>query len=158
MLIWHVALPFIAMLIERTSPDPSDFKAQKRVKVLWFVDIILVYRKVKIQFQSENYVSSPGHFRTPSQDLQTVNTEAQERSQVVAVGTALPTAALPVGAHQGPVMVTHKMSNLYLVLRLPNIITKLELSQKLRASSACSCVQSDCSIQKWQFCTGFKLF
>ena len=31
--------------------------------------------------------------------------EAQERSQVVAVGTALPTAALPVGAHQGPVMV-----------------------------------------------------
>ena len=31
--------------------------------------------------------------------------EAVERSQVVAVGTPLPTASLPVGAHQGPVMV-----------------------------------------------------
>lgn len=47
-----------------------------------------------------------GHARSPSQDLQTASTEANERSQVVAVGTALPTSALPVGAHQGPVMVS----------------------------------------------------
>ena len=50
----------------------------------------------------------PGHMRTGSQDLQIVHTEAIERSQVVAVGTPLPTAALPVGAHQGPVMVRPK--------------------------------------------------
>lgn len=31
--------------------------------------------------------------------------EVVERSQVVAVGTALPTASLPIGAQQGPVMV-----------------------------------------------------
>lgn len=42
--------------------------------------------------------------RTPSQDLQAA-TESVERSQVVAVGTALPTASLPAGAYQGPVMV-----------------------------------------------------
>ncbi|KAJ8301798.1 hypothetical protein KUTeg_020785 [Tegillarca granosa] len=49
-----------------------------------------------------------GHTRTPSQDLQMTGTEAVERSQVVAVGTPLPTASLPVGAHQGPVMLTAK--------------------------------------------------
>ncbi|XP_060551977.1 protein MON2 homolog isoform X2 [Ruditapes philippinarum] len=49
-----------------------------------------------------------GHIRSPSQDLQSTHLEANERSQVVAVGTPLPTAALPVGAHQGPVMLTAK--------------------------------------------------
>lgn len=43
--------------------------------------------------------------RFASQDLQTQGSEAIERSQVVAVGSPLPTASLPVGAHQGPVMV-----------------------------------------------------
>ncbi|KAK6177408.1 hypothetical protein SNE40_015515 [Patella caerulea] len=46
--------------------------------------------------------------RSPSQDLQIAGTEAMERSHVVAVGTALPTASLPAGAHQGPVMLTAK--------------------------------------------------
>lgn len=47
-----------------------------------------------------------GHYRTASQDLQQApGLEAVERSQVVAVGTPLPTASLPAGAHQGPVMV-----------------------------------------------------
>ncbi|XP_052280395.1 protein MON2 homolog isoform X2 [Dreissena polymorpha] len=49
-----------------------------------------------------------GLIRAPSQDLQSASSEATDRSQVVAVGTALPTAALPVGAHQGPVMLTAK--------------------------------------------------
>lgn len=46
-----------------------------------------------------------GHLRNSSQDLQALGAEAVERSQVVAVGSPLPTASLPVGAHQGPVMV-----------------------------------------------------
>ncbi|XP_013409235.1 protein MON2 homolog [Lingula anatina] len=47
--------------------------------------------------------------RHPSQDFQPSSTiEAVERSQVVAVGTALPTASLPMGAQQGPVMLTAK--------------------------------------------------
>ena len=46
--------------------------------------------------------------RSTSQDLQTMGSEAIERSQVVAVGSPLPTASLPVGAHQGPVMLTAK--------------------------------------------------
>ncbi|WAR26074.1 MON2-like protein, partial [Mya arenaria] len=50
-----------------------------------------------------------GHIRSPSQDLQSSPfAETTDRSQVVAVGTALPTSALPVGAHQGPVMLTAK--------------------------------------------------
>lgn len=50
--------------------------------------------------------ATQGHARSPSQDLQSQSSEAMERSQVVAVGTPLPTAALPIGAHQGPVMVS----------------------------------------------------
>ncbi|XP_046370442.2 protein MON2 homolog isoform X2 [Haliotis rufescens] len=46
--------------------------------------------------------------RTPSQEAQVGGMEAIERSQVVAVGSPLPTASLPVGAHQGPVMLTAK--------------------------------------------------
>lgn len=49
-----------------------------------------------------------GLMRTSSQDLQTLGAEAVERSQVVAVGSPLPTASLPAGAHQGPVMLTAK--------------------------------------------------
>ncbi|KAK3593006.1 hypothetical protein CHS0354_005360 [Potamilus streckersoni] len=48
------------------------------------------------------------HTRSSSQDLQTYGNEAMERSQVVAVGTPLPTASLPIGAHSGPVMLTAK--------------------------------------------------
>ncbi|RUS80797.1 hypothetical protein EGW08_011418, partial [Elysia chlorotica] len=53
--------------------------------------------------------SSPGGTskalrRTFSQELQAG--ECMERSQVVAVGTALPTASLPAGSHQGQVMLT----------------------------------------------------
>nr|XP_022302199.1 protein MON2 homolog isoform X3 [Crassostrea virginica] len=48
------------------------------------------------------------HSRSSSQDLASMATESVERSQVVAVGTPLPTASLPVGAHQGPVMLTAK--------------------------------------------------
>ncbi|GFN84285.1 protein mon2 homolog, partial [Plakobranchus ocellatus] len=44
--------------------------------------------------------------RTFSQELQAG--ESVERSQVVAVGTALPTASLPAGSHQGQVMLTAK--------------------------------------------------
>jgi hypothetical protein len=47
-----------------------------------------------------------GHTQTSSQDTASLATESVERSQVVAVGTPLPTASLPVGAHQGPVMVS----------------------------------------------------
>jgi len=50
-------------------------------------------------------LSALGHVRSASQDLGSPQ-EQPDRSQVVAVGTPLPTAALPVGAHQGPVMVT----------------------------------------------------
>lgn len=54
------------------------------------------------------HASSPkGLNRTLSQDLQFAS-ESMEKSQVVAVGTALPTASLPAGAHQGPVMLTAK--------------------------------------------------
>ncbi|KAL5014652.1 hypothetical protein ScPMuIL_008922 [Solemya velum] len=45
------------------------------------------------------------HNRQLSQDSAV---EPVERSQVVAVGTPLPTASLPTGAHQGPVMLTAK--------------------------------------------------
>ncbi|XP_064632193.1 protein MON2 homolog isoform X2 [Lineus longissimus] len=44
--------------------------------------------------------------RGPSHDF--TNPDAIERSQVVAVGTPLPTASLPLGAQQGPVMLTAK--------------------------------------------------
>ncbi|XP_067683321.1 protein MON2 homolog [Haliotis asinina] len=50
----------------------------------------------------------PTFGRTPSQEAQAGGMEAIERSQVVAVGSPLPTASLPVGAHQGPVMLTAK--------------------------------------------------
>lgn len=56
---------------------------------------------------THNAQNPKGLNRTPSQDLQYA-TESVERSQVVAVGTALPTASLPAGAHQGPVMLTAK--------------------------------------------------
>lgn len=52
------------------------------------------------------------HSRSSSQDLASLATESVERSQVVAVGTPLPTASLPAGAHQGPVMVT---TSIYLI-------------------------------------------
>ncbi|XP_074659312.1 protein MON2 homolog [Tubulanus polymorphus] len=48
-----------------------------------------------------------GHQKTPSGN-DFFNPDAIERSQVVAVGTALPTASSPVGAHQNPVMLTAK--------------------------------------------------
>ncbi|KAG1680890.1 Protein MON2 [Nymphon striatum] len=62
----------------------------------------------------------PGHARKRSQDLIPLSTssgsnlpvfpgsENEPRQQVVAVGTALPTASLPLGAQQGPVMLTAK--------------------------------------------------
>ncbi|XP_037907326.1 protein MON2 homolog isoform X2 [Hermetia illucens] len=57
-------------------------------------------------------VGHPGHSRTNSQDLsgQYISTcgENDFRQQVVAVGTPLPTSSLPVGAQQGPVMLTAK--------------------------------------------------
>ncbi|KAL4226466.1 hypothetical protein ACF0H5_014449 [Mactra antiquata] len=49
-----------------------------------------------------------GHVRTPSQDLSPSSTEVHERSQVVAVGTPLPTSSLPIGAQLGSVMLTAK--------------------------------------------------
>lgn len=52
------------------------------------------------------------HSRTSSQDLgnQYINScgENDFRHQVVAVGTPLPTSSLPIGAQQGPVMLTAK--------------------------------------------------
>ncbi|KAL8578582.1 hypothetical protein ACOMHN_015038 [Nucella lapillus] len=56
---------------------------------------------------SHNTPSTKALNRTPSQDLQYAS-ESVERSQVVAVGTALPTASLTAGAYQGPVMLTAK--------------------------------------------------
>lgn len=53
-------------------------------------------------------LQSKDHSRSSSQDLASLATESVERSQVVAVGTPLPTASLPAGAHQGPVMLTAK--------------------------------------------------
>ena len=51
---------------------------------------------------------SSGHMRTGSQDMVGAGHEPIHGSQVVAVGTALPTASLPLGAQQGPVMVRKK--------------------------------------------------
>ncbi|XP_066996963.1 protein MON2 homolog isoform X2 [Anabrus simplex] len=57
--------------------------------------------------------STRSHSRTGSQDLNSQYTlssygETDYRQQVVAVGTPLPTASLPIGAQQGPVMLTAK--------------------------------------------------
>ncbi|CAH1783969.1 unnamed protein product [Owenia fusiformis] len=53
--------------------------------------------------------TTKGHTRSPSQDVQPpVSAETMHGSQVVAVGTALPTASLPIGAQSGPVMLTAK--------------------------------------------------
>ncbi|XP_046407133.1 protein MON2 homolog isoform X3 [Ischnura elegans] len=57
--------------------------------------------------------SARGHSRTNSQDMTSqYNLSAygdnDYRQQVVAVGTPLPTASLPIGAQQGPVMLTAK--------------------------------------------------
>ncbi|KAK4313902.1 hypothetical protein Pmani_014784 [Petrolisthes manimaculis] len=57
-----------------------------------------------------------GHQRTPSHEAQQQQQQQQQhqyydaevRHQVVAVGTALATPSLPVGAQQGPVMLTNK--------------------------------------------------
>ncbi len=57
-------------------------------------------------------VTSGGHGRNGSQDLSaggTPNNEMIHGSQVVAVGTPLPTASLPLGAQQGPVMVSSQV-------------------------------------------------
>ena len=51
-------------------------------------------------------VSSSTSLKTPAHD--SINTDNQHGSQVVAVGTPLPTASLPLGAQQGPVMVCTK--------------------------------------------------
>ncbi|VDI56064.1 Hypothetical predicted protein, partial [Mytilus galloprovincialis] len=66
------------------------------------------YTLTVLNSQSIAQSSQKGHMRFASQDLQTQGSEAIERSQVVAVGSPLPTASLPVGAHQGPVMLTAK--------------------------------------------------
>ncbi|XP_062616734.1 protein MON2 homolog isoform X2 [Saccostrea cucullata] len=58
--------------------------------------------------QSPGSQTKGNHTRISSQDLASLATESEQRSQVVAVGTPLPTASLPVGAHQGPVMLTAK--------------------------------------------------
>ncbi|XP_047104332.1 protein MON2 homolog [Schistocerca piceifrons] len=57
--------------------------------------------------------SGRGHSRTSSQDMNSqynvsAYNETDFRQQVVAVGTPLPTASLPIGAQQGPVMLTAK--------------------------------------------------
>ncbi|XP_036362919.1 protein MON2 homolog isoform X2 [Octopus sinensis] len=57
---------------------------------------------------SNTAASPPKVNKNANQDAQSVGMEAVERSQVVVVGTALPTASLPVGAHVGPVMLTAK--------------------------------------------------
>lgn len=58
---------------------------------------------------SSTAAASPkGTIKNPNQDTHNIGMEAVERSQVVVVGTALPTASLPVGAHTGPVMLTAK--------------------------------------------------
>ncbi|RXG68969.1 Protein MON2-like protein [Armadillidium vulgare] len=48
------------------------------------------------------------HHRTPSEDSSQHYYDSEMRHQVVAVGTALATSSLPVGAQQGPVMLTNK--------------------------------------------------
>ena len=70
----------------------------------WCIPLSLAYL---ISLILSTTAQTQGHIRSASQDLQSQSTEAIERSQVVAVGTPLPTAALPMGAHQGPVMVLH---------------------------------------------------
>lgn len=60
-----------------------------------------------------NFVAA-AHSRSPSQDLNHqymaagCGGENDFRHQVVAVGTPLPTSAIPIGAQQGPVMLTAK--------------------------------------------------
>ncbi|XP_071551599.1 protein MON2 homolog isoform X2 [Panulirus ornatus] len=49
-----------------------------------------------------------GHHRSPSTESQHQYYDSEVRHQVVAVGTALATPSLPVGAQQGPVMLTNK--------------------------------------------------
>ncbi|XP_066938872.1 protein MON2 homolog isoform X2 [Macrobrachium rosenbergii] len=49
-----------------------------------------------------------GHQRSPSTESQHQYYDSEVRHQVVAVGTALATPSLPVGAQQGPVMLTNK--------------------------------------------------
>ncbi|XP_069945836.1 protein MON2 homolog isoform X3 [Cherax quadricarinatus] len=51
---------------------------------------------------------SRGHQRSPSSESQHQYYDSEVRHQVVAVGTALATPSLPVGAQQGPVMLTNK--------------------------------------------------
>lgn len=53
------------------------------------------------------YPNIIGHARNNSQDLNGWY-ENDFRPQIVVVGTPLPTASLPIGAHQGPVMLTNK--------------------------------------------------
>lgn len=66
------------------------------------------YTLTVLNSQSIAQSAQKGLQRSSSPDLQTLGSEAMERSQVVAVGSPLPTASLPVGAHQGPVMLTAK--------------------------------------------------
>ncbi|OWF34717.1 Protein MON2-like [Mizuhopecten yessoensis] len=66
------------------------------------------YTLTILNSQSNAQAAQRGHYRSISQDLPTMGLEAVERSQVVAVGTPLPTASLPAGAHTGPVMLTAK--------------------------------------------------
>ena len=52
-----------------------------------------------------HFILSAGYFRSLIVKIYSQRTKAQERSQVVAIGTALPTAAPPVETHHGLVMV-----------------------------------------------------
>lgn len=64
--------------------------------------------------KQDNNANNPSYNRSSSQDMgATINMgqymgESEMRQQVVAVGTPLPTASLPIGAQQGPVMLTAK--------------------------------------------------
>ncbi|XP_037071265.1 protein MON2 homolog [Pollicipes pollicipes] len=51
---------------------------------------------------------SPTHGQAPAAAAPPAAADGLARQQVVAVGTALPTASLPAAAHQGPVMLTAK--------------------------------------------------
>jgi hypothetical protein len=56
-------------------------------------------------------IVSTAHSRANSQDMNqfvSMDNEHQQRHPVVAVGTALPTASLPPGVQQAPVMLTAK--------------------------------------------------
>lgn len=104
----HVYVTFTKVTASNTYQHPLQ-KKHRKARNCFLPHSML--KKACVQSKVSNQCICVGHMRSNSQDMvaaiaNTYQGEGDVRNQVVVVGTPLPTASLPIGAQQGPVMVS----------------------------------------------------